>query len=54
MAAVTTGSGGSSRRLRSWGRIVVSTEIDATPGQVWHVVEPVERHVDWKIGRAHV
>ena len=25
----------------------MSTEIDATPAQVWHVVEPVERHVDW-------
>jgi hypothetical protein len=27
--------------------IVVSIEIDATPAQVWDVVEPVERHVDW-------
>jgi carbon monoxide dehydrogenase subunit G len=28
-------------------RISVSIEIDATPEQVWHVVEPVENHVDW-------
>jgi hypothetical protein len=28
-------------------RITISTEIDATPAQVWQVVEPVERHVDW-------
>ncbi|MFM7253951.1 MAG: SRPBCC family protein [Ilumatobacteraceae bacterium] len=34
-------------RLRSLGRIVVGIEIDATPTQVWAVVEPVERHVDW-------
>jgi uncharacterized protein YndB with AHSA1/START domain len=27
--------------------ITVSTEIDATPADVWSVVEPVERHVDW-------
>jgi hypothetical protein len=27
--------------------ITVSTEIDATPQQVWQAVEPVERHVDW-------
>jgi hypothetical protein len=27
--------------------IVVSVEITATPAQVWQVVEPVERHVDW-------
>jgi hypothetical protein len=27
--------------------IVVSIDIDATPAQVWTVVEPVERHVDW-------
>jgi hypothetical protein len=27
--------------------IVVSIEIDATPAQVWAVVEPVERHIDW-------
>lgn len=25
----------------------VSVEIDAPPSQVWEVVEPVERHVDW-------
>ena len=47
MAAVTTRAGGTGRGVRTWGRIVVSTEIDATPAQVWHVVEPVERHVDW-------
>lgn len=29
------------------GSIEVGIEIDATPEQVWHVVEPVERHVDW-------
>ena len=27
--------------------IVVSIDIDATPAQVWQVVEPVEHHVDW-------
>ncbi len=27
--------------------IHVSVEIDATPQQVWQIVEPVERHVDW-------
>lgn len=27
--------------------IRVSIELDATPAQVWEVVEPVERHVDW-------
>jgi hypothetical protein len=29
------------------GRIRVAVEIDATPAQVWSVVEPIERHVDW-------
>ena len=29
------------------GRIRVAIEIDATTDEVWHVVEPVERHVDW-------
>lgn len=29
------------------GDIVVSVEIDATPEQVWTIVEPVENHVDW-------
>ena len=29
------------------GSIEVGVEIDATPEQVWHIVEPVERHVDW-------
>lgn len=28
-------------------RIYVSTVVDATPAEVWRVVEPVERHVDW-------
>jgi hypothetical protein len=28
-------------------RIRVGVEIDAAPQQVWQVVEPVERHVDW-------
>ena len=27
--------------------VVVSVEIDATPEQVWQIVEQVERHVDW-------
>lgn len=27
--------------------IEVWIEIDATPAQVWQIVEPVERHVDW-------
>ena len=29
------------------GRVQVSIEIDATPADVWTVVEPIERHVDW-------
>lgn len=29
------------------GRITVSTEIDQPPSEVWRVVEPIERHVDW-------
>ena len=28
-------------------RIYVSILLDAEPGQVWEVVAPVERHVDW-------
>jgi uncharacterized protein YndB with AHSA1/START domain len=28
-------------------RIAVQIELDAPPADVWHVVEPVERHVDW-------
>lgn len=28
-------------------RITVSVDIDATPDEVWSVVEPIERHVDW-------
>ena len=27
--------------------VTVSIDLDATPGEVWHIVEPVERHVDW-------
>ena len=29
------------------GRIRVATELDAAPAEVWAIVEPVERHVDW-------
>ena len=29
------------------GRILVSVEINAPPADVWSVVEPIERHVDW-------
>ncbi len=29
------------------GRIEVAVELDATPDEVWAVVEPIERHVDW-------
>jgi carbon monoxide dehydrogenase subunit G len=29
------------------GKINVSTELDATPDEVWQIVEPIERHVDW-------
>ena len=29
------------------GRIRVSIDINATPRQVWEIVEPVERHIDW-------
>jgi hypothetical protein len=29
------------------GRIRVSIELNATPAEVWEIVEPVERHVDW-------
>lgn len=28
-------------------RVSVGVEIDAPPSQVWAVVEPIERHVDW-------
>ena len=28
-------------------QITVAVEIDATPAEVWTVVEPVENHVDW-------
>lgn len=27
--------------------VTVSIDIDATPGRVWNVIEPIERHVDW-------
>jgi hypothetical protein len=27
--------------------VTVSTDLDATPAEVWALVEPVERHVDW-------
>jgi hypothetical protein len=29
------------------GRIRVAIELNATPAEVWDIVEPVERHVDW-------
>ena len=29
------------------GHIRVAVEIDAPPADVWKVVEPIERHVDW-------
>jgi carbon monoxide dehydrogenase subunit G len=29
------------------GRISVSIDLDATPAEVWQIVEPIERHVDW-------
>jgi hypothetical protein len=29
------------------GDVTVSIELDASPAEVWAVVEPVERHVDW-------
>ena len=28
-------------------RIAVAIAITASPAEVWHVIEPVERHVDW-------
>lgn len=27
--------------------VTVSIDLDATPAEVWSIVEPVERHVDW-------
>lgn len=27
--------------------VTVSIDLDASPGEVWKIVEPVERHVDW-------
>jgi carbon monoxide dehydrogenase subunit G len=29
------------------GRISVSHDIDAPAERVWHVIEPIERHVEW-------
>lgn len=40
-------AGGRRAVAGSVSRIYVSTVIDATPEEVWRVVEPVERHVDW-------
>jgi Polyketide cyclase / dehydrase and lipid transport len=31
------------------GRIRVDVEIDALAADVWHVIEPIERHVDWMV-----
>ncbi len=28
-------------------KVEVSINVNATPAQVWQVIEPVERHVDW-------
>jgi uncharacterized protein YndB with AHSA1/START domain len=28
-------------------RLTVAIDISATPAQVWDVIEPVERHVEW-------
>jgi len=27
--------------------VTVSTELDASPAEVWALIEPIERHVDW-------
>lgn len=27
--------------------VTVSIDLDASPSQVWQIVEPIERHVDW-------
>lgn len=27
--------------------VTVSIDLDATPGRVWNVIEPIEDHVDW-------
>ncbi|MBT7428765.1 MAG: SRPBCC family protein, partial [Ilumatobacter sp.] len=27
--------------------VTVSIDLNATPAEVWAIVEPVERHVDW-------
>ncbi len=33
--------------LRDRARVEVEVEIDATVAEVWAVVEPIERHVEW-------
>lgn len=40
-------SGSGAGILHAVSRIYVSTVIDAPPDEVWRVVEPIERHVDW-------
>jgi hypothetical protein len=34
--------------------VTVSIDLDATPGRVWEVVEPIERHVDWMADAAAI
>jgi uncharacterized protein YndB with AHSA1/START domain len=36
------------------GRISVSEEFDAPAARVWHVIEPIERHVDWMVDAASI
>lgn len=36
-----------SRHDRHMSDVTVSIDLDATPAEVWAIVEPVERHVDW-------
>src|SRR5204863_9158556 len=38
----------------SVSRVYVSVVIDAPPGDVWSVVEPIERHVDWMADAAPI
>jgi hypothetical protein len=38
---------GLGERLRRATTITVSIDLDAPAANVWHVVEPIERHVDW-------
>jgi carbon monoxide dehydrogenase subunit G len=40
---VTTAPSGTKRRQQ----VVVSTFLRATPHDVWQILEPIERHVDW-------